>query len=83
MGPVERRVEGLPRGALSAIDSGGLQEWLPASWGLLQSSSSRVGLGRHEDPMCLVEDRPLGFCFEDVDGRKLGGCVEGVPCCDG
>ena len=31
-----------------------------------------IGLGRHEDSVCPVEDPPLGVCFEDVDGGSLG-----------
>ena len=42
-----------------------------------------VGLGRLEDPLRPVEDPPLGFRFEDVDGGMLAGCVVGVPRWDG
>ena len=34
-----------------------------------------VGLGRHEDSVCPVEDPPLGVRFEDVDGQLFGGGV--------
>ena len=61
----------------------GLQEPLPASCGVFQVYFRGVGLGRHEDPVCPVEDPPLGVRFEDVDGRIMVGCVEGVPRCDG
>ena len=83
LGPVECRVEGFPRGALSACDSGGLEELLPASWEGLRVCFWGVGLGRPENPVCPVEDPPLGVRFEDVDGGMLGGCVEGVVQCDG
>ena len=42
-----------------------------------------IGLGRHEDSVCPVEDPPLGLRFEDVDGGLFGGRVQGVPRCDG
>ena len=35
LGPVERRVERLPLGALAACGSGGLEESLPALWRVL------------------------------------------------
>ena len=82
LAPVERHVEGLPRGALSACDSGGLEDSLQAPWGVLWVYFWGVGLSCHEDPMCPVEDPPLGVRFEDVDGGMLGWCVEGVPRCD-
>ena len=49
LGPVERRVEGLPRGALAACGSGSLEESLPASAGVLLVYLWGVGLGRHEN----------------------------------
>ena len=79
LGPVVCRVEGFPQGALSACDSGGVEELLPASSGVFRVYFSGVGLGRHEEPLCLVEDPLLGVRFEDVDGGMLGGCFEGVP----
>ena len=76
-------MEGFPRGAFAACEGGGLQESLPASWGVFQVYLRGVGLGRHEDFLCPVEDRPLGVRFEDEDGALLGGGVQGVPRCDG
>ena len=57
-------------------------------WGILEPSGvlcgglptrrcGGVGLGRHEDSECPVEDPPFGVCFEDVDGGSLGGGVQG------
>ena len=57
----------------------GLEESLLASSGIFPVYFWGVGQGRHEDPVCPVEDPPLGLRFEDVDGGMLGGCVEGVP----
>ena len=83
LSPVECCVEGFPRGALAACEGGGLEESLPASWGVFRVYLWGVGLGRHEDSVCPVEDPPLGVRFEDVDGGLLGGGVQGVPRCDG
>ena len=83
LSPVECRVQGFPRGALSACDSGGLEESLRTSLGVFRVSLWGVGLGRHEDPVCPVKDPPSSLRFEDVDGGMLGGSVEGVPPCDG
>ena len=83
LNPVEPRVEGFPRGALSACEGGGLEEWLPSSWGVFRVYFLGVGLGRHEDSVSSVEDPPLGVRFEDVDGGMLGWHVQGVPRCDG
>ena len=73
LSPVECCVEGLPRGAFGACESGGLEESLPASWGVFWVYFWGIGLGRHEDSVCPVEDPPLGVRFEDVDGWLLGG----------
>ena len=83
LGLVQRCLEGFPRGALWGYGSGGLEELLLAWWGVLGVYFRGVGLGRHEDPVCPVEDPPLGVCFEDVDGGSLGRCVEVVPRYDG
>ena len=83
LSPVECRVEGFPRGPFSACDAGGLEESLAASWGVFRVYFWGVGLGRHEDSVCPVEDPPLGVRFEDVEGGMLGGRVKGVPRCDG
>ena len=83
MSPVESFVEGFPRGAFAAREGGGLEESLPASWGVFQFIFWGVGLGRHEDSMCPVEDPPWGVHFEDVDGGLLGWRVQGVPRPDG
>ena len=69
-------MEGFPRGAFAACEGGGLEESLPASWGVLRVYLQGVGLGRHEDSVCQVEDPPLGVRFEDVDGGVLGGDVQ-------
>ena len=76
-------VEGFPRGAFAVCEGGGLEESLPASWGVFRVYLWGVGLGRHEDSVCPVEDPPLGVRFEDVDGGLLAGGVQGVPRCDG
>ena len=83
LSPVERCVEGFPRGAFAACEGGGLEELLPASPGVFRVYLRGVGLGRHEDSVCPVEDPPLGVRFEDVDGGLLGGGVQGVPRCEG
>ena len=49
LSPVECCVEGFPRGAFAACEGGGLEESLPASWGVLGVYFWGVGLGRHED----------------------------------
>ena len=76
-------MEGFPGGASAACESDGLEESLPAPWGVFRVYLRGIGLGRHEDSVCTVEDPPLGVCFEDVDGGLLGGRVQGVPRCDG
>ena len=83
LSPVECRPEGFPQGALSACEVAGVEESLPASWGVFRLYFRGVGLGRHEDCVCPVEDQPLGGRFEDVDGGMFGGRVQGVPRCDG
>ena len=83
LSPVECCSEGFPRGTVVACESGGLEESLPASWGVFRVYFWGVGLRRHEDSVCPVEDRPLGVRFEDVDGGLLGGRVRGVPRRDG
>ena len=83
LSPVQCCVEGFPRGAFAAYEGGGLEESLPALWGVFRVYFWGVGLGRHEDSVCPVEDPPLGDRFEDVDGGLLGGRVQGVPRCDG
>ena len=79
LSPVECCVEGFSRGAHVACEGGGLEESLPASWGVFRVYFWAVGLGRHEDSVCPVEDPTLGVCFEDVDGGLLEGCVQDVP----
>ena len=76
-------MKGFPRGAFAACEVGGLEESLPASWGVFQVFFQGVGPGRNEDSVCRVEDPPLGVRFEDVDGGLLGGRVQGVPRRDG
>ena len=76
-------MERFPRGAFAAREGGSLEESLPASWGVFWVYFRGVGLGCQEDSVCPVEDPPLGVRFEDVDGGFLGGCVQGVPQCDG
>ena len=82
LSPVECCVEGFPQGAFAACKGGGLEESLPTSWEGLRVYFRVVGLGRHEDSVCPVEDPPLGVRFEDVDGGLFGGRVQGVPRCD-
>ena len=60
-----------------------LEESLLASRGVFRVHFWGVGLGRHEDSVCPVENPPLGVRSEDVDGGLLGGRVQGVPRCDG
>ena len=83
LSPVECCVEGFPRAALAPWEGCGLEESLPAPWGVFRVYFRGVSLGRHEDFVCPVEDRPLGVRFEDVDGGLLGGRVQGVPRRDG
>ena len=83
LSPVECCVEGFPGGALAVCEGGALEESLPASWGVFRVRLRGVGLGRHEDSVCPVEDPPSGVRFEDVDGGLLGGVVQGVPRCNG
>ena len=45
-------------------------------WGVFQVFFRGIGLGRHEDSVCPVEDPPLGVRFEDVDGGLFGGDVQ-------
>ena len=80
---VECCVEGFPGGAFAACEGGGLEESLPAPWGVFWVYFRGIGLGCHEDSVSPVEDPPLGVRFEDVDGGLLGGRVQGVPRCDG
>ena len=60
---VECCVEGFQRGAFAACEPGGLEESLPAAWGVFRIYFRGIGLGRHEDSVC-----PVGARFEDVDG---------------
>ena len=83
LSPVECCEEGFPGGAFAACEAGGLEESLPALREVFRVYFRGRGLGCHEDSVCPVEDRPLGVCFEDVDGGLLGGRVQGVPRCDG
>ena len=83
LSPVECCVEGFPWGAFAACEGGGLEESLPASWGVFRFYFRGVGLGCHEDSVCPVEVSPLGVRFDDVDGGLLGERVQGVPRCDG
>ena len=76
-------MEGFPWGTFAACEVGCLEELLPASWGVFRVYFLGVGLGRHEDSVCPVDEPPLGVRFEDVDGRLLGGGVQGVPRRDG
>ena len=68
-------MEGFPRGAFAACEGGGLEESLPAPWGVFRVSFRGIGLGRHEDSVCPVDDPPWVVRFEDVDGGFLGGRV--------
>ena len=83
LSPVESCVEGFPQGAFAACEGEGLEESLLTSWGVLGVYLRGVGLGRHEDSVCPVEDPPLGVRLEDVDCGLLGGGVQGVPRYDG
>ena len=78
LSPVECCVEGFPGGAFAACEGGGLEESLLAPWGVFRVHFRGIGLGRHEDSVCPVEDPPLGVRFEDVDGGLLGGGVENL-----
>ena len=71
-------MEGFPRGAFAACEGGGLEESLPASWGVFWVYFWSVGLGCHEDSVCPVEDPTLGVRFEDADCGLLGGGVSRV-----
>ena len=79
LSPVECCVEGFPGGAFAACEGGGLEESLLAPWGVFWVYFRGIGLGRHEDSVCPVEDLPLGVRFEDVDGGLFGGACPGCP----
>ena len=79
LSPVECCVEGLPGGAFAACEGGGLEESLLAPWGVFRVYFRGIGLGRHEDSVCPVDDPPLGVRFEDVDSGLLGGACLGCP----
>ena len=79
LSPVECCVEGFPGGAFAACENDGLEESVPAPWGVFWVYFRGIGLGRHEDSVCPVDNRPLGVRFEDVDGGLLGGGAQGVP----
>ena len=79
LSPLECCLEGFPRGASAACEGGGLEESLPASWGVFWVFFRGVGLGCHVNSLGPVEDAPLRVRFEDVDGGLLGGRVQGVP----
>ena len=83
LSPVEFCVEGFPWGAFATCEGGGLKESLPAPRGAFWVYFRAIGLGRHEDSVCPVENPPLGVRFEDVDGGLFGGRFQGVPRCDG
>ena len=83
LSPAECCVEGFPHGAFAACEGSGWNQSSPALWGVIRVYFRGVGLGRHADSVCPVEDPPLGGRFEDVDGRPLGGRVQGVRRCDG
>ena len=83
LGPVHRCVEGFPWVALSACGSGGLEDSLSALRGVLSVYFRSVGLDCHEAPLFPVEYPPFSLRFDDVDGESFGGCVQGVPRCDG
>ena len=76
-------MEGFPPGASAACEDGGLEESLPASWGVFRVYIRGVGLSCHEDSVCQVEDPPFVVGFGDVDGGLLGDDVQGVPRRDG
>ena len=80
---VECCVEGFPGGASAACKCGGLEESVPAPWGVFRVYFRGIGLGLHEHSVCPVQDLPLGVRFEDVDCGLLGGRVGGVPRCNG
>ena len=71
-------MEGLSRAAFAACEGGSLKESLPASCGVFRVYFWGVGLDRHEDSVCAVEDPPLGVRFEDVNGGLLGGRAQGA-----
>ena len=63
LSPVECCVEGFPGGAFAACEGDGLEESLLAPWGVFLVHFRGIGLGRHEDSVCQVEDPPLGVRF--------------------
>ena len=63
LSPVECCVEGFPGGAFAACEGRGLEESLPAPSGVFRVYFRGIGLGRHEDSVCPVEDPPLGVRF--------------------
>ena len=67
-------MEGFPQGALAAFEGGGLEESLQALWGVFRVHHRGVGLGRHEDSVCPVEDPPWASALRML----MAGCWGGV-----
>ena len=72
--PVECCVEGFPWGAFAACEGGGLEESLLASWEVFWVYFWGVGLGRHGDSLCPVEDPPM----ESALRMWTAGCWGGM-----
>ena len=83
LSPVECRVEGFPGGAFAACEGGGLEESVPAPWGVFRVYFRGIGLGRHEESVCPVEDPHRASALRMWMAGCWGGGVQGVPRCDG
>ena len=70
-------MEGFPRGAFAACEGGGLEEPVPAPWGVFRVYFRGIGLGRREGSVCPVEDCNksghwgLSEAFWRIDTRPL------------
>ena len=74
LSPVECCVEGFPGGAFAACEGGGLEESLLAPWGVFRVHFRGIGLARHEDSVCPVEDPTLVSALR----MWMAGCLGGV-----
>ena len=74
LSPAECCVEGFPGGAFAACEGGGLEESVPVPWGVFRVYFRGIGLGRHEDSVCPVEDHHWASALR----MWMAGCWGGV-----